>query len=61
MTELEKIQRAKMYIDKMANGINPITDEQTVDDDTLNNVRVSRCLFYVSDILRGPMSRISAK
>ena len=52
MTELEKIQRAKMYIDKMANGINPITDEQTVDDDTLNNVRVSRCLFYVSDILR---------
>ena len=54
MTELEKIQRAKMYIDKMANGINPITDEQTVDDDTLNNVRVSRCLFYVSDILRQP-------
>ena len=23
-----------------------------MDDDTLNNVRVSRCLFYVSDILR---------
>ena len=45
MTELEKIQRAKMYIDKMANGINLITDEQTTDDDTLNNVRVSRCLF----------------
>lgn len=26
MTELEKMQRAKMYIDKMANGINPIDD-----------------------------------
>lgn len=52
MTELEKMQRAKMYLDKMANGINPITDEQTPDEDSLNNVRVSRCLFYVSDILR---------
>ena len=52
MTELEKLQRAKMYLDKMANGINPITDEQTPDEDSLNNVRVSRCLFYVSDILR---------
>lgn len=52
MTELEKIQRAKMYIDKMANGIDPITDEQIADEDTLNNVRISRCLFYVSDVLR---------
>ena len=58
MTELEKIQRAKMYIDKMANGINPITDEQTTDDYTLNNVRVSRCLFYVSDVLRQVIENI---
>lgn len=52
MTELEKMQRARMYIDKMANGINPITDNPTPEEDSLNNVRVSRCLFYVSDILR---------
>lgn len=26
MTELDKLQRAKMYIDKLANGINPIGD-----------------------------------
>ena len=26
MTELEKIERAKMYMDKLANGINPIND-----------------------------------
>lgn len=25
MTEKETMQRAKMYIDKMANGINPLT------------------------------------
>lgn len=52
MTELEKMQRAKMYIDKMANGINPIDDTPAVDSDIINNVRLSRCLFYVSDVLR---------
>jgi len=52
MTELEKMQRAKMYIDKMANGINPIDDAYVSDLDMINNVRISRCLFYVSDILR---------
>ncbi|MCH5324210.1 MAG: hypothetical protein J1E39_03250 [Eubacterium sp.] len=52
MTELEKMQRAKMYIDKLANGINPIDDTPASDTDIINNVRLSRCLFYVSDILR---------
>lgn len=51
MTELEKLQRAKMYIDKMANGINPIDDKPFADDDAINHVRISRCLFYVSDVL----------
>ncbi len=52
MTELETLQRAKMYIDKMANGINPLDDMPVKDDDIINNVRISRCLFYVSDTLR---------
>lgn len=52
MTELEKMQRAKMYIDKLANGINPIDDMPAPDDDIINNVRLSRCLFYVSGILQ---------
>ena len=52
MTELETIERAKMYIDKLANGVNPLTDKKIPEDDTINNVRISRCLFFVSDILR---------
>lgn len=52
MTELEKIERAKMYIDKLANGINPIDDSVAPDEDIINNVRLSRCFFFVSDILR---------
>ena len=52
MTELEKMQRAKMYIDKMANGINPIDNTTAGETDIINNIRISRCLFYVSGVLR---------
>ena len=52
MTELEIMQRAKDYIDKLANGIDPITDEMIHDDSVINNVRISRCLFYVSGVLQ---------
>ena len=52
MTELEKIERAKMYMDKLANGINPIDDTMVPDDDLINSVRLSRCFFFVSDVLR---------
>ena len=52
MTDLETMQRAKMYLDKLANGINPLTDQPASDSDCINQVRISRCLFYVSDLLR---------
>lgn len=52
MTELEKIAYAKMFIDKLANGINPLDESHIPDGDVVNNVRLSRCFFYVSDILR---------
>ena len=52
MTELETMQRAKMYLDKLANGVNPLNDQPVPDEDCINQVRISRCLFYVSDILR---------
>lgn len=51
MTELEKVKRAKQYIEKMAYGKNPLTDESIPDTDLINNVRISRCLFYVSKVL----------
>ena len=52
MTELEKIAYAKSFIDKLANGINPLDDQPIPDGDVVNNIRLSRCFFYVSDILR---------
>ena len=48
MTELEKIEQAKMYMDKLANGINPIDDTMAPDDDLINNVRLSRCFLLMS-------------
>lgn len=52
MTELEKIRYTKDFIDQMANGINPLDGSSIPETDLLNHVRISRCLFYVSDILR---------
>lgn len=52
MTELETIQRTKMYIDNLANGINPLNGQHLPEEDIVNNVRITRCLFYVSNVLQ---------
>jgi len=52
MTELETMMRARQYIESLANGKNPLTGENVKDDDIINNVRISRCLFYVSTVLQ---------
>ncbi len=52
MTELEIMERAKTYLDKLARGIDPVTGQEVPEGDVVNNVRVSRCLFYVADVLR---------
>ena len=52
MTEIETIARAQMYLEKLANGVNPLTNEEVADNDVVNNVRISRCLFYTAGILK---------
>lgn len=52
MTELEKIERAKVYLDKLANGIDPTDDSVVPDGEVINDVRLVRCFFFVSDVLR---------
>lgn len=51
MTELETMQRAKTYMDKLAQGIDPITNQEVPADSVLNNIRLARCFFFVSDVL----------
>lgn len=51
MTELETMERAKMYMDMLAQGIDPISGTELPEDTILNNVRLARCFFYVSGVL----------
>ena len=51
MTELEKIAYARSFIDKLANGINPLDDTPIPEGDIANNLRLSKCFSYVSGVL----------
>ncbi len=51
MAEMENLQRAKQYMEKLANGINPLDDTVIADYEVVNNVRLSRCFFYVANVL----------
>ena len=52
MTEIDMLKRAKMYIDCLSEGTDPISGLEVPQDSVLNNVRLSRCFFYVSSILQ---------
>lgn len=49
--DINIVAHAKDYIDDLARGINPLSKEAVDENDIINNVKISRCLFYVSDIL----------
>lgn len=49
--DINLVSHAKNYIDDLAKGINPFTKEEVSENDIINNVKISRCLFYVSEIL----------
>jgi len=51
MDERELVKRANEYIRKLAKGINPLDNTMVDKDDVVNNIKVSRCLFFVSEIL----------
>ena len=47
-----KVDVALDWIKKLANGINPIDGSVLSDNDIVNNVHISRCLFYVADLIK---------
>lgn len=55
----EKLARAKEILRKMANGINPLNDEQIGGDSFLHDPGMVRCLYFVLEALdysiEGPM------
>lgn len=66
MTEREKLQQAKRWIDCLAQGIHPLTGEELPEQEAVNDVRISRCLFFVAEVLRreldaAPKSKAAGK
>ncbi len=51
MSEKEEISYAKSVIESLARGVNPFSGEMIPDDEVINNVKISRCFFYVVDVL----------
>ena len=52
MTEIEKLNHAKIYMDNLAEGIDPITCAILPDDTVLNDIHLSRCFHFISDVLQ---------
>lgn len=52
MTELETMQRAKMYMDQLAQGMDPISGGSLPVGSGLDQQRLSRCFAYVSGVLQ---------
>lgn len=49
--DLQTVARAKQYMENLANGINPLDGTAIPDGEVVNHVRLSRCFFYVADVL----------
>lgn len=56
-----KLRVAIDWISKLADGVNPIDDSVLPDSDIVNNIHVSRCLFFVSNLLEDVSRRDRAK
>lgn len=61
MNNREKSIIAKDWILKLANGINPLDGSPIPEDDIVNNVHISRCLFYVAELLGTPQIKGNKK
>ena len=57
MTESDIIKHAKGYLDKLAEGVDPLTGAVVSDTDVVNQERISKCLTYVSGVLEQVIMR----
>ncbi len=51
VSEVEKMSRAKMYLEKLASGTDPISGKSITDDSVLKNERLVHCFEYVAGVL----------
>ncbi len=51
MAEVEKLLKAKYYCEKLANGIDPISDKVMPADSVLNQVQLARLFFFLKEYI----------
>jgi len=49
--DIEKLKKSLIYVDRIANGKNPINNLAVDDDYILNDPNVIRCMFFIKDVL----------
>ncbi len=51
-TDIEILTRAKMYMEKLASGVDPLSGNLAPENDVINQLKLSRCFTYVAGILQ---------
>lgn len=54
--EMKILERAEMFLRKLSNGVNPLTEAPLAEDDSCRQERISKCLLYVADYLQQKIS-----
>lgn len=50
--DLTKLDIAIKYIERMAEGKNPVTNQDIIEETIVNDPNVIRCLFFIVDVLK---------
>lgn len=61
MYDLKLLKRAKLYVDAMSQGINPMNGEYVKETDSLSQEKIQNCMVYISQILNDVIQRNERK
>lgn len=61
MKEIEKLRQAKLYIDKLTNGVNPFTGAYISEDEIIRDSRIISCFEYISQVLDENINNINTR
>lgn len=56
MTDIDILKHAQEYIQKLSQGIDPLTDEPAAENDIIRQPRIQNCLAYVAVYLKNGIS-----
>lgn len=61
MKEIEKLRQAKLYIDKLTNGVNPFTGAYISEDEIMRDSRIISCFEYISQVLDENINNVNTR